>query len=235
MALAVTFILVEYVEKSDSFIIKDYSEDILDIFGFNEDEELFGTDFQYPGIMSLLHIVNTHNMSHIESNFNIANASYITKIYCVSSTMFNIVFQPRAYSAELARIEKPSNSESLIDDYFIHELPNDFEEFYSNDKDLEEIIKLKDKDAATLNLEQIYLLNKIRDRLKDLEDNMVSEEDFSMSALLVRFGLKNIILFLLVMSIVETLLLERLIEPTIDIIQNTVIELLTDPPDSPGS
>ena len=202
--------IINVLDNDTSFNISDISLDALKIFGLEKKDytNLKNMELAIPFLVSYLNLLKHSTTTFIEFLYNIDNIIYKFKIVKepLKNKEYIIYFEDTSL-----KIKTQSVTESFVKDYL---------DFTSTDKNLLDILDLQNKDSQTINLEVIYLLKNIQEELKQLkirdeehENQFIEKKEFSIFYVIEKLGIRNLILFLFVISLIESFILEPLILP----------------------
>lgn len=205
--------------RNDKYIISDISIALFPFFNFSSTDKVIGTELKTSFLISYLNLLKNSTINYLEFFYKIEKSIFKIQIIKQENENYILYFE-----------------DSGIDEltHFTQTCNDTIKNFLETDKDLIELINLKNKDLKTYQLEIIYLLKNIREELKELkeknieqDDLFIQKENFSLSFIIEKLGVKNLILFLFAISLIESFILEPLIQPIatklIDNIQESVI------------
>lgn len=210
-------------KKESDFYIIDISISLLKIFDIDESchPDLKNTKLELPFLISYLHLLDSSTINYLELFYDIKGEMFTIQIVKKDDTNYLIFFDSAIFNKK--------------DDCFAESCFTNYSEFTTNDKDLLDVIKLKNKTPETINLEMIYLLKKIQEEVKELKENdsaqenkFIEKEIFSLPFLIAKLGFRNLILFLFAISLIESFIIEPFLQPVVnqvkDHLENSLIE-----------
>lgn len=213
--------IINVLDNDTSFNISDISLDALKIFELEKKDytNLENMELAIPFLVNYLKLLKHSTTTFIEFLYNIDNIIYKFKIVKepFKDKEYIIYFEDTSL-----KIKTQSVTESFVKDYL---------DFTSTDKNLLDILDLQNKDPQTINLEVIYLLKNIQEELKQLksrdeehENQFIEKKEFSIFYVIEKLGIRNLILFLFVISLIESFILEPLILPIANQLKENIQE-----------
>lgn len=199
------------IKKEDKYLILDISVSLINLFGlsFNNYPDIKNTELALPFLITHLKLLEISTVNYIEFLYNLKDEIYKIQIVKNENFTFTIFFENSNFKIK----------SNILEDSCL----NNYEEFITNDKDLVDVINLKNKSPETINLEMIYLLKKIKEEIIELkasneeqESKFIEKDAFSLFFILEKLGLKNLILFLFIISLFESIIIEPFLNPMVE-------------------
>lgn len=228
---------VTWDEPSQQYFILDISPFILQIFEIDRSaEDTIGCPLSLPLLLKYLNLLRLSPIHYIEFVYPIRDVSYTAKIV-EEKNVYTIIFESIFQKPKNVDLSKGTES---IDNTFL----SDVEDLFTNDKTISEIFAMRNATQENINLEILYVVKKIQEqfeefkeeskeakteinaRLKSLEDNYVKTTDFNFYFFLSKIGLKRLVLFIFIFSIIETLIIEPFITPFINQVRDSIVNVV---------
>jgi len=222
-------------DKSE-YVIVDVSPAVLKILDINSKaEDVIGNPLSLPLCIKYLDLVRKSPIHYMEVLYPIKEVSYTVKIV-EEGQLFTLYFE------SLFCPVSPKIYSSSIDNSFFE----DVEEMISNDKTITEIFSLRNASKENINLEILYIVKKLEEELKnlkkdavtvhdnihkeieDIKQNYVKDADINFYYVLERIGVKKFIIFLFIIAVIESVLLEPFIAPILKQIQESITTIVDD-------
>lgn len=209
------------LKKNNKFLIQDISTSLLKIFELdtNQLDSIKNTELVTPFLVNHLKLLDSSTINFIEFLYNLETKIYKIKINREDSFLFTIYFED-----SYVYFPKPELEKDCL---------NNYEEFIVNDQDLIDTINLKDKKPEIINLEMIYILKKIKEEIKEIklnndnqDDRFIEKDSFSLSFIIEKLGIKNIILLLFLLSLIESFIIEPFLHPIVNKVYEQVEDSL---------
>lgn len=230
---------VRWDDKLKQFIIVDISPFILRLFDIEGTVEgMINSPIVLPTLVSYLNLVRNSTIHFIEFVYDINESHYTVKIV-EEKNCYTVVFESLfSHIKEITPFEPVPN----IDDTFLQ----DVQGLFTNDKTISEIFALRNATQENVDLEILYVVKKVQEQLMELkedykerwrkyeekieeiEDEYVKSEDLSVFYFLHKIGVKNLIVLLFILSIIETLFLEPFILPIINQVKDSIVNIVDD-------
>lgn len=209
--------------ENNTFIIQDISFYLLHLFRLEETSKIIGSELTISFLINHLQLLQNSTLKFIEFFYRLNKVIFKIQILKGESDTYTIF------------LEESSNDLELSID-FENTCINDSYQFIEKDKDLLEILSLRNKDSKTIQLEMIFLLRKIKEDITELqalnkeqEDKFIEKEAFTLSFIIEKLGFKNLILCLFLMSLIQVIFIEPFIQPVIKNIYTFFEESFTSP------
>lgn len=200
---------ITVLSLNNKFIIEDISLYLLHFLNFDTTSKIIGTELTIPFLINHLQLLESSTVKYIEFFYRLENTIFKIQILKAENKQYTISLEDSNINLEI--------SEDFENSYI-----NTSFDFIDKDKDLVEIINLKNKDTKTIQLEMIFLLKKIKEEIKELqnvnekqEDKFIEKDSLSLSFVIDKLGFKNILLFIFVLSIIESIFIEPFIQPVV--------------------
>jgi hypothetical protein len=197
------------IAEQDKFIIQDISFYLLHLFNLENQSKVIGSELPISFLINHLQLLENSTLKYIEF------------FYRFNKTIFKIQILKGEQSLYTIFLEDSGNDLDLSLD-FENSCVNTGFEFIEKDKDLLEILSLRNKDPKTIQLEMIFLLRKIKEEITELqvlnkeqEEKFIEKEAFTFSFIIEKLGFKNLMLCLFVMSLMQVIFIEPFLQPVI--------------------
>jgi hypothetical protein len=195
--------------ENNKFIIQDISFYLLQLFNLESQNKIIGSELTISFLINHLQLLENSTLKYIEFFYKLDKTIFKIQILKGEQKLYTIFLE-----------DSVNDLDCDID--FENSCVNTGFEFIEKDKDLLEILSLRNKDAKTIQLEMIFLLRKIKEEITELqvlnkeqEEKFIEKEAFTFSFIIEKLGFKNLMLCLFIMSLIQVIFIEPFIQPVI--------------------
>lgn len=202
--------LTLYKEK-EKFLVKDISPSLLNILKKIQEDNSFDKGSEMTPSFLLTHLKLLEK----------STVNYINFLYPLEENVLQIQIIKKKEGTFIIFLESSflNNEKEVIEKSYL----TNYENFLEKDKKVIDILNLKNRDPEIIQLEIIYLLKKIKEELKELkekhekqEEKFIEKEIFTLSYIIDKLGIKNIIIVLFCLSTIESLVIEPFLQPIVE-------------------
>lgn len=228
---------VQWDIELEKYLIVDISPYILRLFDIQGSVEgLLNSVLSLPTLIKYLDLVRKSNIHYVEFLYDIKDFRYTVKIV-EEKKVYTIIFESVFSNTKDIDIQEQSID---IDDSFFA----DVEGVLTNDKTISEIFALRNATQENINLEILYVVKKVQEQLTELkedykekhdsydrkidaiEENYLRKDEFTFYYFLEKIGVKKLLVFIFLISFVETIVIEPFIVPILKQISNSIVEIV---------
>lgn len=202
------------------YVIMDISPAVLRLLNITgKTEDVIGADLVLPLCIKYLDLIRKSPIHYMEVLYPIGEISYTVKI----------VEDNKNYTLFFESLFCPVSSiqETDIDNSFFDDVNN----ILSNDKTITEIFALRNASKENINLEILYTVKKMQEDVTEIKQDYkhsfdkidkeidlikatyIKEEVLTFYYVLEKIGIKKFIVFLFIVTLLETIVFQPLINP----------------------